>query len=378
MTRGAFRLDVKDALLHWAMERSNKSADELSKKQNLYKLNEWLAGTRKPTRLQLEAFAKATYTPFGYLLLSDPPHEQPSSIPHFRTMKNSSPSKRSINLEDTITIIEQRQDWMRDYLIEIGAKPLNFVGSSGVNDDPVNVANNIRMTLGLTPGWTATRKWETAQKHLRNRIEDARIFLSMSKIVQHNRSRQLDPKEFRGFVLVDNYAPFVFVNSADISGAQMFTLAHELAHVWVGESASFDLYRLAPNPNIRLELACNKIAAEFLVPTKELLQRWDQFIEYPYGPYKAISHHFKVSSIVAARRALDTRCISQKEFDEFYDRYTRKVHQKQQELKAWKVQQKKQQELIVLEVQQKKQQELKAWKDTPGSPLPSIPLHPPA
>lgn len=345
MTRSTFRLDVKESLLHWAMDRSNKSIGELSKKQNLRKLNEWLAGTRKPTRLQLEAFAKATYTPFGYLLLSDPPHEQPSSIPHFRTMKNSSP-KRSINLEDIIRIIEQRQEWMRDYLIEIGAERLKFVGSSRVDDDPVDVANNIRMTLGLTPGWTATRKWETAQKLLQSRIEDARIFLSVSNMVQHNRYRQLDPKEFRGFVLVDDYAPFVFVNSADIRGAQMFTLAHELAHVWVGESASFDLHRLAPNPNIRLELACNKIAAEFLVSTKELLQHWDQFTKDPDGPYKAMSRHFKVSSIVAARRALDTRRISQKKFDEFYDRYARNALQK-------------------------KKQELKARQDASWGPLPS-------
>ena len=232
---------------------------------------------------------------------------------------------------------------MRDYLIEIGAEPLKFVGSSKVDDNPVEVANMIRRTLDLTQGWTATHKWKTAQKHLQNRIEDARIFLSVSSMVQHNRYRQLDPNEFRGFVLVDDYAPFVFVNSADISGAQMFTLAHELAHVWIGESASFDLHRLAPNPDTKLELACNKIAAEFLVSTKELLQHWDQFVKSPDGPYRATSRHFKVSSIVAARRALDTHCISQKEFDEFYDRYTRQA-------------------------QQKRQQELKALKDTPGGP----------
>ena len=329
-------LDVKASLLHWAMNRSDKSVDELSQKQTLKKLNEWLAGTKKPTRPQLEAFAKATYTPFGYLLLSEPPSEQLSPIPHFRTMKDGNSPKRSLDLEDTIRIIERRQEWVRDYLIDIGVEPLKFVGSSTVNDDPVDVACRIRETLGLAHGWAAASiNWEIAQKYLQERIEDARIFISKNRMVQNNRYRPLDPKEFRGFVLVDDYAPFVFVNGADFAGAQMFTLAHELAHVWMGESASFDLRGLSPNPDVKLERVCNKIAAEFLVPAEEMLQHWDPSAESLVNKFKVISHHFKVSSIVAARRALDTKCISQKIFDEFYADYMKKQQElkKQQKLK---------------------------------------------
>lgn len=330
----AVRFDVKESLLRWALERSNKTPDELSNKQNLRKLNDWLAGTRKPTRPQLEAFAKATYTPFGYLLLSKPPREQPSTIPHFRTMKSSKPPKRSIDLDDAIKIIEQRQQWVRDYLLEIGADPLEFVGSCNIHDSPIKVANKIREKLDLTQDWTAAHtNWESALKHLENKIEELRIFLSISSMVQHNTHRLLNPREFRGFVLVDNYAPFVFINSADIGGAQMFTLAHELAHVWVGESASFDLRRLTSNPDYKLEIVCNKIAAEFLVPTIQLRRHWDRFVELSEDPYRAISGHFRVSRIVAARRALDTKCISQAKFDEFYDNYIQQAQKKRLELK---------------------------------------------
>ena len=330
----AVRFDVKESLLRWALERSNKTPDELSNKQNLRKLNDWLAGTRKPTRPQLEAFAKATYTPFGYLLLSKPPREQPSTIPHFRTMKSSKPPKRSIDLDDAIKIIEQRQQWVRDYLLEIGADPLEFVGSCNIHDSPIKVANKIREKLDLTQDWTAAHtNWESALKHLENKIEELRIFLSISSMVQHNTHRLLNPREFRGFVLVDNYAPFVFINSADIGGAQMFTLAHELAHVWVGESASFDLRRLTSNPDYKLEIVCNKIAAEFLVPTIQLRRHWDRFVELSEDPYRAISGHFRVSRIVAARRALDTKCISQAKFDEFYDNYIQQAQKKRLESK---------------------------------------------
>ena len=211
---------------------------------------------------------------------------------------------------------------MREYLIDIGAEPLGFVGSSSVDDDPVAVSDKIKNALGLVPDWTSDyATWKDAQQHLLEQVEGARIFVSRNSMVQNNPHRRLDPEEFRGLVLVDDYAPFVFVNKADVAGAQMFTLAHELAHVWMGESASFDLRGLAPDPNVKLEMVCNSIAAEFLVPAEEMLRRWDEFRGRSDDPYRAASDHFKVSLIVAARRALDTGCISQGEFGKFYADY---------------------------------------------------------
>lgn len=318
------RLDVDASLLEWAMNRSGNHADKLSKRQHLKDINKWLAGTKKPTMVQLEKFANATYTPFGYLLFSEPPQECPSTIPHFRTADNDNVAGRSINLEDTIRIVERRQEWIRDYLIEIGVEPLEFVGSSSVKDDPADIAGNIRTALGLDNGWAAHHSdWTKAQRHLHRQIEDRGIFVSRNSMVQNNRYRLLSPEEFRGFVLVDKYAPFLFVNGADVSGAQMFTLVHGLAHIWMGESASFDLRSLAVNPNNRLETACSKIAAEFLIPTEEMRQNWDHF-NSSANPYRAASKHFKVSRIVAARRALDAGLVSQTDFEEYYQYHMRK------------------------------------------------------
>ena len=312
-------VDVARPLLQWAMDRSEKSAEELARKQGLENLNAWLAGTKKPTIRQLEGFARATYTPFGHLLSSKPPSEQPLSIPHFRTINDGAPPSPSLNLQDTIKIIQQRQEWIRDYLIEVGAEPLGFVGAGSVEDDPVDVANSMRNALGLDRNWAVRHStWEKAQKYLCDQMEEKRIFVSKNTMVQNSHSRPLDYNEFRGFVLVDEYAPFVFVNGADIAGAQMFTVAHELAHIWMGKSASFDLRNLAVDPANRLETACNKIAAEFLVPARELHRHWDGLDRNSDDPYKEASARFKVSRIVAARRALDTKLISQAEFDDFY------------------------------------------------------------
>ena len=319
-----FSVAVKKSLLRWAMERSSKSADELAKVQDLQKIKEWLSGDSKPTLRQLERFSTATSTPFGYLLLPSPPKEQ-LSIPHFRTITNDAPAKPSPDLIETVRTVERRQDWIREYLIDIGAEPLEFVGSALQTDSPKYTADKIKEGLGMANNWaTGYSNWKSAQTEIRKKIEAAGIFVSINGVVGNNIHRKLNPEEFRGFVLVDDYAPFIFVNNADSKGAQMFTLAHELAHVWLGSSAVFDLQYLRPAEN-DIEILCNKIAAELLVPEQEIKHNWDEFANAP-DPYKEASRHFKVSRIVVARRALDTNCIDQKAFNEFYSEYEKEQY----------------------------------------------------
>jgi Zn-dependent peptidase ImmA (M78 family) len=272
-----------------------------------------------PTLRQLENLAKATLTPFGYFFLSEPPVDR-LPIPHFRTIADTPFSRPSPDLLETVQMMERRQAWMREFLLEEGMDRLPFVGSVGINEDLNRVASTIRATLGFEQGWAAKqRTWEDALQILRNATEAVEILVVHNRIVGNNTHRKLDPEEFRGFVLVDEYAPLVFINGADGKAAQMFTLAHELAHIWYGASAAFDLREMRPADD-PTEQACNKVAAEFLVPEAELRQIWSS-IKQDIEPFQSIARHFKVSALVGARRALDLQLINKKTFFDFYQVY---------------------------------------------------------
>jgi Zn-dependent peptidase ImmA (M78 family) len=313
------RVAVATAVLRWALERAGRSEDDLQKNRKFSKIREWLSGETQPTLRQLENLAKATWTPLGFLFLQKPPDER-LPVPHYRTLGDDSPRRPSPNLLETIQTMQRRQSWMREFLIDEGQERLPFVKSMGLHEQPTSTAQRMRHTLGLDAGWAGKQPtWSDALRVLREAMEENGIMIVVNGIVGNNTHRKLDPSEFRGFVLVDEYAPLMFVNGADGKAAQMFTVAHELAHVFFGSSAAFDLRELLPADN-PTEQACNRVAAEFLVPELELRRTWQSAQNSP-EPFQAIARQFKVSVLVVARRAMDLALISRKEFLEFYREY---------------------------------------------------------
>lgn len=321
----AARIPVKPELLEWACERAGHHADAFAAR--FPKLNAWIANEEKPTLKQLESFAKATHTPLGYLFLPEPPHE-PLPIRDFRTGSKGRESSPSSNLLETIYAMQRRQAWLRDALVETGAEPHAFVGSAKLSDPPESIGAEMRRLLGLGNGWArSVSTWQEAVGELRRRIEQLGIMAIINGVVENNTHRQLDVNEFRGFAISDPYAPLVFVNGADAKSAQMFTLAHELAHVWIGAGGLSGFDGLFPQ-GTEVEAWCDKAAAELLVPEQALRLRWQE-VRRQGDPFVVLARDFKVSPIVAARRALDLRLIGREKFFDFYDDYTsRERHSK--------------------------------------------------
>lgn len=309
------RIEVKPELLRWARERLGCSVEDFGAR--FKKLVEWERGEAQPTFKQLEDFARATHVPFGYFFLPAPPVER-IPIPDLRTIRHQEISHPSPNLLETIYTMQRRQAWLREELIECEAEPLAFVGSARVSDDPQGVGREMRRILGLADGWAAkVRTWREAVGELRRIIENLGVTAVINGVVGNNTHRKLDVEEFRGFALSDEYAPLVFINGADAKSAQMFTLVHELAHIWLGESALTNT-SLTSQPSQEIEVWCDQAAAEFLVPADELRACWRD-ARRDESPFGTIARQFKVSPIAAGRRAMDLRLVSREEFFSFYE-----------------------------------------------------------
>jgi Zn-dependent peptidase ImmA (M78 family)/transcriptional regulator with XRE-family HTH domain len=315
------RVPVRSEILRWACERAGFDLRDLASR--FPRLPEWERGEKQPTFKQLEAFAKATHTPFGFLFLPEPP-EEPLPIPDFRTVTHR-PARPSPDLLDTLYAMQRRQDWLREERIEAEAEPLEFVGNARVTDEPAAVGQEMRRAVGLGVGWTgAVPSWQSAVLELRSRIEDLGVMAVINGVVGNNTHRKLSVKEFRGFALTDRYVPLIFVNGADAKSAQMFTLAHELAHVWLGpEGEGISGFEGLFPGDSRIEKFCDQAAAEFLVPARELKDQWRAVGKSP-DPFERLARHFKVSPIVAGRRAMDLRFVNRETFFEFYEAYTRR------------------------------------------------------
>lgn len=304
------RVAIKPELIRWACERAGRGAADLEHK--FPRLSQWESGQEQPTLKQVEAFAKATHTPIGYLFLPVPPVEK-IPIPDFRTMDNEHIGHPSPDLLETIYVCQQRQEWYRDYARSVGETPLPFVGSATVRDDIVTTAARIRTALGFDVNQRRQMPtWTDALRHFIGQADDLGILVMCNGVVQNNNYRHLDPKEFRGFAMVDDLAPLVFINGADTKAAQMFTLAHELAHIWIGESAVSDSSP-AFVPDQAVERWCNRVAAELLVPLAVLrdLYRDDAALPDETGRLARI---FKVSTLVILCRIHDAGKMSRDEF----------------------------------------------------------------
>lgn len=311
------RVAVKPELIRWARERARLTVDVLAGR--FPKLQDWEQGETQPTLKQLESFAQATHVPLGYLFLPEPPEER-LPIPDLRTLADTELRKPSPDLLDTIYAMQRRQAWLREELIDGEADPLEFVGSARVADDAQGVGKEMRRMVGLTDGWTdKVRTWQAAVSRLRRAIEEIGVMAVINGVVGNNTHRRLDVKEFRGFALCDRHAPLIFVNGADTKSAQMFTLAHELAHIWLGESALIDTELTSP-PSQQVEIWCNQAAAEFLVPAEELRIQWRE-ARHTGSPFETVARRFKVSPIVAGRRAMDLRLVSREVFFDFHRKY---------------------------------------------------------
>ncbi|MBK7491275.1 MAG: ImmA/IrrE family metallo-endopeptidase [Nitrosomonas sp.] len=267
------------------------------------------------TLAQVRKFSEITKQPIGFLFLEEPPQEFKFDLPDLRTRKQY--NRLSNNLIDTYKDVKYKQDWYREYLTDIGAGELEFVGKYSVDDKTETIANSIRDTLKLDATNLKTNDLEQYHDYLSRMAENAGILVFRNGIVKNNTHRSLDPNEFLGFAISDKLAPAIFINAADKTAEKIFTFAHELAHIWIGVSGVIDI---AVNPDDKTELKCNSVASELLIPRKEFISTWETLDGTSTDRIIAIRKKFRVSEIVVARLAMENKKITSQEFWDMYNR----------------------------------------------------------
>ncbi len=283
-------------MLDWACRRGG--LDEQKLLHDFPKLPQWRSQEVQPTLKQLEKFAQKNHAPLGMLFLPSPPIE-PVPIPDFRTIQSAGVMEPSRDLLETIYHCQRQQDWYAQYLWDSGFEENPFVGSLKVKGEVIEAADCIRTAIGFD--WDSRqglKTWEETLRFLIEQVSGLNILVMVNGIVEGNTHRALNPKEFRGFALVDLVAPLIFINGKDTKAAQIFTLAHELAHICLGAEGVSNLQAMDVNGDQdQIETWCNKVAAELLVPLDHLGTEFninDNFSD----ELNRLAKVYKVSSLV--------------------------------------------------------------------------------
>lgn len=311
---------INPAILTWARERSGIDVRALADKLGTAaeRVSAWETGERKPTFRQARRFAEITHVPFGYLYLPEPPDER-LPIPDFRTVGDEPVRPLSADFRELFDDVSRKQAWYRDYRQQQGEAPLPFIGRYGTAAAVEEIAADMKRTLRITEqNRIESRNWEGYLALLIDRIEDAGMLVMRSGIVGNNTHRPLSVDEFRGFVLADPLAPVIFINGKDAKAAQIFTLIHELAHLWIGASGvSNEGIGVNQAHSGEVERLCNAVAAEFLVPASDIRACWSRQADFT-AQVRDLAREFKVSGIVVGRRAVEVGLASWDDFGRFY------------------------------------------------------------
>ena len=306
------RVDVAPSVLSWALDVTGADAEGLHRR---FKVDQWLSAEVRPTLKQLQAFAKAAGVPFGYLLLPRPP-SWTLTVPDFREGFDGAPPP-STNLVAVLGQSQRRQEWYRDYALGLGAEPLAFVGSAA-ELDPTETAARIRRALNFEVS-ARHGTWADTRKALLRSFEALGGLSVATSMVDNNTRRPLDENEFRGFALVDNVAPLVFVNTHQTLNGQIFTLAHEFAHVWRGASGIGNEDPRTEGQS-EIERWCNAVASEVLVPRDDLEPRHANVATAPLTEaLDTLAHDFRCGTLVVLQALHRTGVRRIDNYTEVYD-----------------------------------------------------------
>lgn len=272
--------EVNPDNIRWARKATNLSLEDAAKKLNLtssrrssaaQKLKKFESGEENPSQPQLEKMANVYRQPVVVFYLDSEPLKSDTGE-DFRTLpQKSQDSLGNARLEILLSIVKARQSITRDLLEDEDSEPLHFVASARTAMGIEHVANDIVRTLGFDLEQYRRRpsQPEVAFKYLRDCIQNIGIYVLLMSDLGHPQTNTIPVSVFRGFALVDEFAPYIVINRKDDKRAQSFTVLHEVAHLWLGSSG---ITGSIDESTSSLERFCNRLAGHILLPRRELFE----------------------------------------------------------------------------------------------------------
>ena len=299
---------ITPSVLEWAIKRAGVSVESIHKKAE-----QWVSGKARPTFKQAVDIAKTLQIPFGYLWLKEPPKEQ-EIIPDLRTIGNGGLAQMPLELKTAVNDVKQKQEWFKEYAKTNGILKCEAIGRFKSSDDTQEIADDVTARLEIQDLVGSGCDKDRMLKNLIEKIEKLGILVMRNSILRGNTKKKLNLDTFRGFAIFDEFAPLIFINTNDSKAGQIFTLMHEVAHLWIGQSGISDL---DIRENNKIELACNEIAAKILMPKTKIQKAFEEFDDD--GKIERIADRFSVSALAVLNRLRSLNLLAPSEYRELYD-----------------------------------------------------------
>ena len=313
---------IVPAVLRWARERAGYSVEDVAHrmKKDSSDIDAWETGASAPTYIQLETLAYDIYKrPLAIFYFPEPPQEEQPQRRFHRL-----PEEDIATLEpDTLYALREARARQLDLMELTGGvnpaerKIFDDVQFFYQDDAPVDVASQVREHLGVTVEEQAKwRSYDEAIKEWRRRVQDAGVWVF---------KRPFRQSDVAGFCYVHDELPIVYLNNSQPKVRQIFTLFHELAHVLLGfdhiERSDVTHYlRFLEGEDHRKEVACNRFANEFLVPTEDFVRHaaaWQRDDE----SFSRLSERYFVSREVILRKYRDRGWVDSSFYQDTVERW---------------------------------------------------------
>jgi Zn-dependent peptidase ImmA (M78 family) len=266
------------------------------------RLAAWEAGVERPTIRQLRGCAQVYKRPLAAFYMDAPPRDFTIRNSDFRRLPGEVPLEYTPEMRVALRMAAYRRDIALE--LDPDAEPVALVGSTTIDVPAEALAATARTALAVSleeqAGWSELyaplNGWKNAVERL-------------GILVFHFTDVGVD--EVRGFSFGEALFPVIGLNGGDSIHGRIFTLVHELGHLYLGEGGSCDLGDFTRPLEERgpAEAYCNRFAGALLVPRGALLddlavRQADAHTEWSDDDLYRLSRRFRVSREVLLRRLL--------------------------------------------------------------------------